>query len=90
MDTPGQAMWYEWDAITMRTHTKPNQLLLFNDLLIVARPSRAATHPLNYREHLPLVSQNGWLLSRRGCSLPASVSGFDTHCDAITSRSGRS
>jgi hypothetical protein len=33
-----------------------------------------------------LVSQNGGLLSRRGCSLPASVSGSDTHRAAITSR----
>eukprot|EP01047_Picozoa_sp_COSAG01_P055514 COSAG01_NODE_6190_length_3803_cov_3.030238_2_plen_148_part_00 len=31
------------------------------------------------------VSQNGWLLSRRGRSRPASVSGFDTHRDSITS-----
>jgi hypothetical protein len=29
------------------------------------------------------VSQNGWLLSRRGRSLPASASGFDTHRDSI-------
>jgi hypothetical protein len=32
------------------------------------------------------VSPNGGLLSRRGCSLPASVGGFDTHCDAIMDR----
>jgi hypothetical protein len=36
----------------------------------------------------PLVSQHGWLLSRRGCSLPASASGLDTHRDAITRRFG--
>jgi hypothetical protein len=28
------------------------------------------------------VSQNGWLLSRRGRSLPANASGFDTHRDS--------
>jgi hypothetical protein len=32
------------------------------------------------------VSQNGYLLSRRGRSLPASVSGFDTHRASISSR----
>jgi hypothetical protein len=32
------------------------------------------------------VSQNGYLLSRRGCSLPASVSDFDTHRASISSR----
>ena len=63
LDGDGEdAMWFEWDAITMRTHTKPNQLLLFNDLLVVARPSRSATHSLNYREHLPL---RGMLLCHR-------------------------
>ena len=34
------------------------------------------------------VSHNGQLLSRRGCSLPASASGLDTHRDAITRRFG--
>jgi hypothetical protein len=33
------------------------------------------------------VSQNGQLLSRRGRSLTANASGFDTHCDSISSRS---
>ena len=33
------------------------------------------------------VSQNGWLLSRRGRSLPANACGFHTHRDAISSRS---
>jgi hypothetical protein len=32
------------------------------------------------------VSRNGWLLSRRGRSLPANGSGFDTHRDSISSR----
>jgi hypothetical protein len=32
------------------------------------------------------VSQNGWLLSRRGLSLPANANGFDTHRDSITRR----
>jgi hypothetical protein len=32
------------------------------------------------------VSQNGYLLSRRGRSLPANASGFDTHRDLISSR----
>jgi predicted dehydrogenase len=32
------------------------------------------------------VSQNGYLLSRRGRSLPANASGFDTHHDPISSR----
>eukprot|EP01047_Picozoa_sp_COSAG01_P103711 COSAG01_NODE_33137_length_569_cov_2.853191_1_plen_113_part_00 len=32
------------------------------------------------------VSQNGYLLSRRGRSLPANASGFDTHRDSISSR----
>jgi hypothetical protein len=32
------------------------------------------------------VSQNGDLLSRRGRSLPASVSGFDTHRASISRR----
>jgi hypothetical protein len=32
-----------------------------------------------------MVSQNGWLLSRRGRSLPANASGFDTHRDSISS-----
>ena len=32
------------------------------------------------------VSQNGWPLSLRGCSSQASVSGFDTHRDSMTSR----
>eukprot|EP01047_Picozoa_sp_COSAG01_P054083 COSAG01_NODE_5867_length_3982_cov_7.929178_6_plen_319_part_00 len=35
------------------------------------------------------VSQNGWLLSRRGCSLPASAGGLDTHRDSMTSRFDR-
>ena len=34
------------------------------------------------------VSQNGWLLGRRGRSLPAHVSGLDTHRDSISSRFG--
>jgi hypothetical protein len=33
------------------------------------------------------VSQNGWLLNRRGRSLPANASGFDTHRVSISSRS---
>jgi hypothetical protein len=33
-----------------------------------------------------LVSQNGYLLSRRVRSLPANASGFDTHRDSISSR----
>jgi hypothetical protein len=33
-----------------------------------------------------LVSQNGWLLGRRGRSLPANASGLDTHRDSISSR----
>jgi hypothetical protein len=33
------------------------------------------------------VSQNGWLLSRRGRSLPANASDVDTHRDSISSRS---
>ena len=37
-----------------------------------------------------LVSQNGYLLSRRGRSSPASASGFDTHRAPITSRFDRS
>jgi hypothetical protein len=28
-------------------------------------------------------------MSRRGCSLPANASGFDTHRDSISSRSGQ-
>jgi hypothetical protein len=32
------------------------------------------------------VSPNGQLLSRRGRSLPADASGFDTHRDSISSR----
>jgi hypothetical protein len=32
------------------------------------------------------VSQNGYLLSRRGRSVPANASGFDTHRDPISSR----
>jgi hypothetical protein len=32
------------------------------------------------------VSQNGWLLGRRGRSLPANASGLDTHRDSISSR----
>jgi hypothetical protein len=32
------------------------------------------------------VSQNGYLLSRRGRSLTANASGFDTHCDPISIR----
>jgi hypothetical protein len=32
------------------------------------------------------VSQNGQLLSRRGRSLPAKSSGFDTHRDSISGR----
>jgi hypothetical protein len=32
------------------------------------------------------VSPNGWLLNRRGRSLPANVSGVDTHRDSISSR----
>jgi hypothetical protein len=35
---------------------------------------------------LPQVSQNGYLLSRRGRSSPANASGFDTHRDSISSR----
>jgi hypothetical protein len=31
------------------------------------------------------VRQNGYLLSRRGRSLSANASGFDTHCDSISS-----
>eukprot|EP01047_Picozoa_sp_COSAG01_P111684 COSAG01_NODE_40450_length_463_cov_1.472527_1_plen_76_part_10 len=31
------------------------------------------------------MSQNGWLLSRRGRSLPANASGLDTHRDSIIS-----
>jgi hypothetical protein len=34
----------------------------------------------------PQVSQNGWLLSRRGRSLPANAGDFDTHRDPISSR----
>jgi hypothetical protein len=34
----------------------------------------------------PPVSQNGYVLSRRGRSLPANASGFDTHRDSISSR----
>jgi hypothetical protein len=33
-----------------------------------------------------VVSQNGWLLGRRGRSLPANASGLDTHRDSISSR----
>jgi hypothetical protein len=33
-----------------------------------------------------MVSQNGWLLSRRGRSLPANAGGCDTHCASISSR----
>jgi hypothetical protein len=36
-----------------------------------------------------LVSQNGYLLSRRGGSLPASASGFDTHRHSISSCVGQ-
>ena len=32
------------------------------------------------------VSQNGWLLSRRGRSVAANASGFGTHRASITSR----
>eukprot|EP01047_Picozoa_sp_COSAG01_P029253 COSAG01_NODE_1999_length_8688_cov_6.237280_9_plen_82_part_00 len=32
------------------------------------------------------VSQNGWPLSRRGRSSPASAGGSDTHRDSMTSR----
>jgi hypothetical protein len=32
------------------------------------------------------VSQNGYLMGRRGCSLPANVSGFDPHRASMTSR----
>eukprot|EP01046_Picozoa_sp_COSAG06_P072411 COSAG06_NODE_21175_length_767_cov_0.764970_1_plen_110_part_01 len=32
------------------------------------------------------VSQNGWLLSRHGRSLPANAGGFETHRDSITGR----
>jgi hypothetical protein len=40
------------------------------------------------RLHGPQVSQSGQLLSRRGRSLPASASGFDTHRDSISCRFG--
>jgi hypothetical protein len=33
-----------------------------------------------------MVSQNGYLSSRRGRSLPANAGGFDTHRDPISSR----
>jgi hypothetical protein len=36
------------------------------------------------------VSRNGWRLSRRGRSVPASASGAGTHRDSVTSRCGRS
>jgi hypothetical protein len=49
---------------------------------IQGRPSPAA--------HQSQVSQNGWLLSRRGRSLPASAGGLDTHRDSMTSRFDRS
>jgi hypothetical protein len=35
------------------------------------------------------VSQNGWLLSRRGRTLPANASGVDTHRASISSRCGQ-
>jgi hypothetical protein len=35
---------------------------------------------------LQQVRQNGYLLSRRGRSLPANASGLDTHRDSISSR----
>jgi hypothetical protein len=35
------------------------------------------------------VSQNGCLMSRRGCSLPANASGVDPHRASITSRFGQ-
>jgi hypothetical protein len=35
------------------------------------------------------VSQNGWLLSRRGRSSPANASGFDSRRDSISSRFDR-
>jgi hypothetical protein len=34
-----------------------------------------------------MVSQNGWLLSRRGRSLPANARGFDIHRDSMSRRS---
>lgn len=33
-----------------------------------------------------MVSRNGWLLSRRGCSLTGSASDLDTHRDSVTMR----
>jgi hypothetical protein len=33
-----------------------------------------------------MVGQNGYLLSRRGRSLPANASGSDTHRDSLSSR----
>ena len=49
---------------------------------IQGRPSPAVHHGQ--------VSQNGWLLSRRGRSVPASAGGLDTHRDSMTSRFDRS
>jgi N-acetylneuraminic acid mutarotase len=41
---------------------------------------------VNARGRGPTVSPNGQLLSRRGRSLPADASDFDTHRDSISSR----
>jgi hypothetical protein len=42
--------------------------------------------PITTFELVRVVSQNGWLLSRRGRSAPADASGLDTHRDSITRR----
>lgn len=49
-------MWYEWDTIEQQLHSTPYQLLLFNDILVVCKPSRAPDTVLDYKEHIYLHS----------------------------------
>jgi exoribonuclease R len=52
-----------------------------------ALPIETWTYAL--KESNSLVSRNGYLMSRRGCSLPANASSFDPHRASITRRFGQ-
>ena len=44
------ALFFEWDFEKQVYHSKPRQLLLFNDLLVTSVPTKSHKHPLDYKE----------------------------------------
>eukprot|EP01049_Picozoa_sp_SAG25_P004271 SAG25_NODE_266_length_10666_cov_14.508943_2_plen_119_part_00 len=70
----------------VRTHLA---LAQFSAMIMLQEPTSSpavSLSPRSARGEEEEVSQNGYLLSHRGCSLPANASGFDTHRDSISSR----